>query len=130
VIISPAQSIRGFCQQRGENDPSHARQGAQDRNVALLIGPLLSVVSNASKAIDQAIEAAIGLGNLLVHELESLDDGLDMGRCRADRAWRYGDSGRTERFENILCQEAPDAVTLQQPLDRRDANPFPRPRVH
>jgi len=37
VVISPSQRIRGFCEQRGEDDPSNARQGSQDRHVTLLI---------------------------------------------------------------------------------------------
>ena len=35
-VISSLQSIEGFCEQRGEDDPSHSRQGCEDRHVMLL----------------------------------------------------------------------------------------------
>ena len=36
VIVSPTQRLASLSEQRGENDPSDARQGSQDSHVALL----------------------------------------------------------------------------------------------
>ena len=35
-VISSLQSIEGFSEQRGKDDPSHSRQGCEDRHVILL----------------------------------------------------------------------------------------------
>ena len=36
MVVSPLQGIEGLCEQRGEDDPTHSRQGCEDRYVALL----------------------------------------------------------------------------------------------
>ena len=36
MTVSPAQRFAGLGEQRGKDDPSDARQGSQDRHVALL----------------------------------------------------------------------------------------------
>ena len=36
-IISPLQRLPGFGEQRGEDGPSHSRQGCEDRRVMLLL---------------------------------------------------------------------------------------------
>ena len=43
-VISPLQGIEGFCKQRGEDDPSHSRQGCEDLHVMLLSLPRLGLL--------------------------------------------------------------------------------------
>jgi len=38
-VISSLQSIEGFCEQRGEDDPSHSRQGCEDLHVICFLCP-------------------------------------------------------------------------------------------
>src|SRR5690349_7141558 len=38
-VVTSLQGIVGFCQQRGEDDPSHSRQGCEDLRVMLLVLP-------------------------------------------------------------------------------------------
>ena len=43
-VVSPPQSIPGFCEQRGEDGPSHSRQGCEDLRVMLLFLPRLGLL--------------------------------------------------------------------------------------
>src|SRR5262245_2696457 len=43
-VISSLQGIEAFCQQRGEDDPSHSRQGCEDLHVMLLSLPRLGLL--------------------------------------------------------------------------------------
>jgi hypothetical protein len=38
-VIAPLQGIESLCEQRGEDDPSHSRQGCEDLHVMLLFLP-------------------------------------------------------------------------------------------
>ena len=72
VVVSLLDGLVGLCEQRGEDDPSHPRQGAQDRRVALL-GCLPRLGLRSSELLDEAIEAT--------------GDVLDRKRCGGD-IWR------------------------------------------
>ena len=86
VVISPSQRIRGFCEQRGEDDPSNARQGSQDRHVTLLIELTLGILLSISEPLSQMVDAVIGLADLAVDEIEPLGDGFEMGSTPMARA--------------------------------------------
>ena len=43
-VVSSPQSIPGFCEQRGEDGPSHSRQGCEDLRVMLLFLPRLGLL--------------------------------------------------------------------------------------
>ena len=43
-VISPLQRLPGFGEQRGEDGPSHSRQGCEDRRVMLLLLPRLALL--------------------------------------------------------------------------------------
>ena len=74
VVVSAAQSLGSFCEQRGEDDPADARQGSQDRHVALL-GFVLPVI--AGKRGAQSVEAALRVADLAVDEqLDRLTESL------------------------------------------------------
>ena len=67
-VIAPLQDIPGFCEQRGEDDPSHSRQGCEDLHVMVLHLPRLAVL-RAGKLGDEPIEAPVPIA-------DAPDDGL------------------------------------------------------
>ena len=72
VIISFAQRLRGLAEQRGENDPSDARQGSQDRHVVLLgFLPRRIFLSAFGELVGKFIELAMCLLDLLVDQFEA-----------------------------------------------------------
>jgi hypothetical protein len=68
MIISFAQRLRGLAEQRGEDDPSDARQGSQDRHVALLgFLPRRIFLSAFGELVGEFVEPAMRQLDLLVH---------------------------------------------------------------
>ncbi len=55
-VVTSLQGIKAFCEQRGENDPSDARQGCQDLHIMLLLVPRLSLLVEGEPR-GQGIEA-------------------------------------------------------------------------
>jgi hypothetical protein len=43
-VIASLQGIEGFCEQRGEDDPSYSRQGCEDLQVVRLPLPRLDLI--------------------------------------------------------------------------------------
>ncbi len=118
VVISPSQRIRGFCEQRGEDDPSNARQGSQDRHVTLLIELTLGILLSISEPLSQMVDAVIGLADLAVDEIEPLGDGFEMGRRRVHGSGGGRDGWRFQPFEHPSCCQAADAMAFEEPVDR------------
>ena len=77
-VISPLQGIAGFCEQRGEDDPSHSRQGCEDLHVMLLSLPRLGLLGR-DEAGGQGIELAMGFLELPVDETDARDERGDVG---------------------------------------------------
>jgi len=64
--------IEGFCEQRGEDDPSHSLQGCEDLNVMLLPLPRLGLLGR-DEAGGQAIEPVMRfLGEVVVCDVEGV----------------------------------------------------------
>jgi hypothetical protein len=59
------RGVEGFCEQRGEDDPSHSRQGCEDLHVMLLRLPR-SGLFRRNEPGGQGIELAMRLLELLV----------------------------------------------------------------
>jgi hypothetical protein len=116
VVISPSQRIRGFCEQRGEDDPSNARQGSQDRHVTLLIELPLGIILSISEPLSQMVDAVIGLADLAVEEIEPLGDGFEMGRRRVHGSGGGRDGWRVQPFEHPSCCQAADAMAFEEPI--------------
>jgi hypothetical protein len=74
-------------EQRGEDDPSDARQGSQDRHVALL-GFVLPVI--AGKRGAQSVEAALRVADLAVDQLAPFGESADTGVAAFGRPGRQG----------------------------------------
>jgi hypothetical protein len=69
VIVSPTQRLASLSEQRGEDDPSDARQGSQDRHVALL-GPLprgVAVSLIFGNPVAKRVKTLVRLLDLPVH---------------------------------------------------------------
>jgi len=106
MIISFAQRFRGLAEQRGEDDPSDARQGSQDRHVALLgFLPRRIFLSAFSELVGEFVEPSMRLLYLLVHQFEARRHGGDVGGRCFDRA--TGDN------ERLLAQDAQDLGRLE-----------------
>ncbi len=63
------RGVEGFCEQRGEDDPSHSRQGCEDLHVMLLRLPR-SGLFRRNEPGGQGIELAMRLLELLVRRLQ------------------------------------------------------------
>ena len=106
MIISFAQRFRGLAEQRGEDDPSDARQGSQDGHVALLgFLPRRIFLSAFSELVGEFVEPSMRLLYLLVHQFEARRHGGDVGGRCFDRA--TGDN------ERLLAQDAQDLGRLE-----------------
>ena len=62
-VVASLQGIRGFCEQRGEDGPSHSRQGCEDLRVMLLFLPWLGRLG-WHEAGGQAVDPAMGVFDL------------------------------------------------------------------
>lgn len=71
VVISALQSIGCFCEQRGGDDLSDARQGSQDRHVALLTRLPRSIIPTG-ELFCQLVELCFSVLDLLIDECEPL----------------------------------------------------------
>src|SRR5208283_4780386 len=75
MIISFAQKLRGLAEQRGQDDPSDARQGSQDRHVALLgFLPRRIFLSAFGELVGEFVEPAMRLLDLLVRRRPKIAD--------------------------------------------------------
>src|SRR5208283_2549954 len=79
-VISSLQGIEGFCEQRGEDDPSHSRQGCEDLHVMLLRLPW-SGLFRRNEPGGQGIELAMRLFELLVQEPDARNERRDVRAC-------------------------------------------------
>src|SRR5262249_57975471 len=78
VIVSSLQSIRCFCEHRGEDGPADAWQRIEDRRVTVLV-PLSRHVlplipsNELGKLLAESVELQFGIGQVAIDESQSLD---------------------------------------------------------
>ena len=124
-VISSLQSIEGFCEQRGEDDPSHSRQGCEDLHV-MLLSLSWPVLLRRNEPGGQSIELAMRLPELVIDEPDARGERLDMRGCGLGCSG--GDLHRrlAQHVQDMRGVEASDAIALQDLGDRRlsDANCF------
>src|SRR6516165_1151095 len=77
-VVASLQGIEGFCEQRGEDDPSHSWRGCEDLHVMLLFLPRLGLFGG-NEAGGQGIEPAMGFFELPVDEADARNERGDMG---------------------------------------------------
>ena len=126
VVISPSQRIRGFCEQRGEDDPSNAQQGSQDRHVTLLIELPLGILLSISEPLSQMVDAVIGLADLAVDQIEPLGDGFEMGRRRVHGSGGGRDGWRFQPFEHPSFYSPIEAPNPQSRISAARRHPHHR----
>ena len=126
-VVASLQGIRGFCEQRGEDGPSHSRQGCEDLRVMLLFLPWLGRLG-WHEAGGQAVDPAMGVFDLTVEQADARDEQSDMGARGFDRSG--GDAHRrpAQRVDHGGGVEAADAMAFEQFGDRRLAQTARRVR--
>src|SRR5262245_24320165 len=115
-VIPSLQGIEAFCQQRGEDDPSHSRQGCEDLHVMLLSLPRLGLLGRG-QAGGQNFEPVVRVLELLAYEANARNQGRDMGTsgfCRSGRDFHRRLAQNAEHMGGI---ETADAVALQDSGD-------------
>lgn len=88
VVISLSQGLPGLGEQRGEDDPSHSRQGPEDRRVALLVRRPRRGLLRTGELRAKGIELPVRVLDLAVHHLQPDREGSDMRGGRLSGAWR------------------------------------------
>ena len=83
-VITSLQGIKGFCEQRREDDPSHSRQGCEDLHVMLLPLPRLLARDEAE---GQGVEPVMRFLELPIHQPDARNERGDMA------AGRFGSTG-------------------------------------
>ena len=96
VIISRLDGLMGLREQRGEDDPSHSRQRAQDRRVALLDRLPRFGLRSCGQLVDKSIEATGDLFQLAVDQPDALGDRSDVSLRGLRRSSRDRQRGATE----------------------------------
>ena len=120
-VVAPLQGIPSLCEQRGEDDPSHSRQGCEELHVMLLCLPRL-ILCGRNEFCCQDVELAIGLLKLPIHKADARD------KARNVRAGGFSRSGGdlqrrfAQHVQNMRCVEAPDAIAFQDLGDRSFAD--------
>ena len=87
-LIAPVQCVAGFCEQRGEDDPSYSWQGGEDLRVVLFRPGF----GGRSEACCQDIELTMRLLELPIHKADAFNKAGDVS----------------------AIFEAPDTITLQE----------------
>ena len=112
VIASP-QSIPGFCEQRGEDGPSHSRQGCEDLRVMLLLLPRLGFLGR-NEASREGLDPAVSVFDLPIEQSQARNKRSDMGARGFDSSGGDLDRRLTQVLEDSDSVEASDAMPLEQ----------------
>jgi hypothetical protein len=113
-----AQRFRGLAEQRGEDDPCEARQGSQDRHVALLgFLPRSIFLSAFGQLVGEFVELSMRLLYLLVHQFEARRHGGDVGGRCFDRATGHNERLLAQDAQDLGRVEAANAMGFQQVRD-------------
>ncbi len=100
MIISRLDGLVSLCEQRGEDNPSHPRQGAQDCRIALL-GLLPRCDLPPGEFVDQDVEATRDVFDLVVHQVQPLGDGSDVSLGCIGCAWFHGQRRTLQDLHHI-----------------------------
>ena len=76
-VVPSLQGIPAFCEPRGEDGPSHSRQGCEDLRVMLLLLPRFGLLGG-NKARGQGLDLALGVFDLSVEEADARDERSDV----------------------------------------------------
>ena len=84
-IVASLQGIQGFCEQRGEDGPSHSRQGCEDFHVMLLFLPRPGLLGGG-EAGGESVDPLVRVLDLTVDEANARNEGCDVGAGGFDGA--------------------------------------------
>ena len=126
-VVSSLQGIPGFCEQRGEDGPSHSRQGCEDRRVMLLFLPWLGRLG-WHEAGGEAVDPALGVFDLPVEQAGCAGRAKQHGRSRLRPFRRRRAPAAFARVDHGGGVEAADAMAFEQFGDRRLAQTARRVR--
>jgi hypothetical protein len=116
VVISRLDGLMSLHEQRGEDNPSHPRQGAQDCRVALL-GILPGLGLRSGKLFDQAVDPPRDGLDLVIDQVEALRNGRDVDAGRIGRSWRDCQRRPTQDGQGIVRSDSSDTMGCQHPRD-------------
>src|SRR5262249_42234544 len=120
MIVSTLQSIRCFCEHRGEDGPADAWQRIEDRHVTVLL-PLsrhaLPVIfgDRLGELLAEPFELQLRISQLAIDESQSLDDRSDvrgrslngsLGHAERRLAWLSPYMGCIETTNTVFIQHA------------------------
>jgi hypothetical protein len=117
-VIASLQGIPGFCEQRGEDGPSHSGKDARISASCCFFCPG-SASSAGVRRGGQAVDPAMGVFDLTVEQADARDEQSDMGARGFDCSG--GDAHRrpAQRVDHESGVEAADAMAFEQLGDRR-----------
>jgi hypothetical protein len=126
-VVSSLQGFPAFSEQRGERDPSDTWQGVEDHGVALLgllprRGLRAGFRHGGSERRCQPVKLAVRMPQLAFDQAQAFDQRADVRHGRLAGAGRDPDRLGAQELKNAGGIDAPDAVVLQYPRDRRLAH--------
>jgi hypothetical protein len=116
-VVTLVQGIEGFCQQRGEDDPSHHRQVCEDLHVMLLLPPRVRLLGR-NEAGGQRREPLMGVLMLTVDETDARNERGEVCAGGFDRAGGNLDGRPAQHIEHMGGIKAADAIALGNFGDR------------
>ena len=111
-VIPSLQGIEGFCEQRGEDDPSHSRQGCEDFRVTLLLLPRLCILDR-KEAPGQCVELTVSLSELPVDQTDAGNERSNMGTGRFCCSSSNMHGRLAQHREHMSRVETTDAIALE-----------------
>src|SRR6516164_1994308 len=124
MIVSTLQSIRCFCEHRGEDGPADAWQRIEDRHVTMLLplsrNVLLAIPGNGlGELLTEPVDLQFRIGQLAIDESQSLDDRSDMrGRSRSG-SLSHAERRLAQLAQHMGCIETTNTVFLQHARNGR-----------
>ena len=112
-VITSLQGIEAFCKQRGENDPSHSRQGCEDLHVMLLFLSRLGLSVQGNSGC-QRVKAFVSLFDLCIEQPDARYQRCDVRSCRFRCSSRDAYRLLSQDSKHMGSVEAANTITLQK----------------
>ena len=111
-VIPSLQGVESFCEQRGEDDPSHSRQGCEDFHVMLLPLPRPGLLRRNEPG-GQGIELAMRFLELLVDSRIRAMSVVTCALAASIVPAATCTGGLRNTCQDVRGIEAPDAIALE-----------------
>src|SRR5262245_28114939 len=122
MIVSTLQSIRCFCEHRGEDGPADAWQRIEDRHVTMLL-PLprhvLPIITGNGfgELLAEPAELYFRIGQLAIDESQSLNGHSDMCSRSLNGSLSHAKRRLAQLAQHLGCVETTYTVLLQNTLN-------------